>query len=416
MKGLALALAVVAAAGCATAIAQSDDQRLRELERRLEESRKTIEELKARVNELEARTPAPAAAPAARAAPTAPAEEHEHRMPAGSAVQPPTPLRAFLDVGANFSGHGGNKGFSLGALDFYLTPQLTTNIKSVIELVFEHDKLGDLSVDLERMQVGYAWSDAATVWLGRFHTPLGYWNTAFHHGQQLQTSVLRPQMIDFEDHGGVLPVHTVGVLGTGGMRAAHGRVSYDLYVGNAPSINRNFLDPINSGKSHPGYSAGFNLGYRFGDSVEGPKVGVHGYRADVRDDAAQTNVTRVNIFGAYAALDSTLWELIAEYYRFRNEDLSAGRGRFGSWAGFAQLGRRFEPWTPYLRAEKAALNQADPYFAGLTGGRAYTREAAGLRYDQSAVSAIKVELNHTRSDNPLPESFLQLLMQWAIRF
>jgi hypothetical protein len=29
-------------------------------------------------------------------------------------------------------------------------------------------------------------------WAGRFHSPYGYWNTAFHHGAQLQTSLLRP--------------------------------------------------------------------------------------------------------------------------------------------------------------------------------------------------------------------------------
>src|SRR5205085_1400668 len=248
----AFAAAFIGAAACSAALAQSEDQRLRELERKLDESLKAIEELKARVKELSTRPPAQAEAP-----PAAEAAEHEHerRMPAGAAAQPPTPLRAFLDVGAGFSGHGGsNKGFTLGALDFYLTPQLTTNIRSVIELVFEHDKNGELAADLERIQVGYTWSDAATVWLGRFHTPLGYWNTAFHHGQQLQTSVLRPQMIDFEDHGGILPVPTVGVLGTGGSRTANGRLRYDVYVGNAPSIKGRLLDPNNAGTSHAGYS------------------------------------------------------------------------------------------------------------------------------------------------------------------
>jgi len=79
----------------------------------------------------------------------------------------------------------------------------------VIELVFEHNDRGELSPDLERLQRRYTFGEAGHR-LGRpLHTPLGYWNTAFHHGQQLQTSVLRPQMIDFEDHGGVIPAHTV---------------------------------------------------------------------------------------------------------------------------------------------------------------------------------------------------------------
>jgi hypothetical protein len=230
-------------------------------------------------------------------------------------------LKGFADVGANFSGNRGNKGFFDGSLDFYLTPQLSANVKSVIELVFEHGKTnGQLAADLERLQVGYAFNNATTVWLGRFHTPLGYWNTAFHHGQQLQTSVLRPQMIDFEDAGGVIPVHTVGVWGTGAVHAGNGRLSYDIFGGNSPSINANVLDPNNSGKAQPGYSAGFNLGYLFGGSADGLKTGIHAYRAVVRDDAA--NVARVNILGGYAALDSPAWELIAEYYAFRNRDLS----------------------------------------------------------------------------------------------
>src|SRR5205823_6307665 len=154
----------------------------------------------------------------------------------------------------------------------------------------------------------------------RFHTPLGYWNTAFHHGQQLQTSVLRPQMIDFEDNGGVIPAHTVGVWGTGTARSANGRFAYDVFLGNSPSISgtdptsaAGTLNPNNLGKTEPGYSSGFNLGYLFGGNADLLKVGVHGYRAVVRDDSLALIVTRVNILGGYAALDSPACEIIAEY-------------------------------------------------------------------------------------------------------
>lgn len=396
-----------------TATAQSDPERIRELERKQQQSLKTIEELARRLKELEARTaPAPA--------PTIPPveEHHERKVPEIGAEPPPPPtlLKGFADVGANFSGNRGNKGFFDGSVDFYLTPQLSANIKSVIELVFEHDKTGVLEPDLERLQVGYTFSNAATVWAGRFHTPLGYWNTAFHHGQQLQTSVLRPQMIDFEDAGGVIPAHTVGVWGTGSLHAGAGRITYDLFGGNSPSINTNTLDPNNSGKTQPGYSSGFNLGYLFGDAADGLKIGMHGYRAEVHDDSAVANISRVNLVGGYAALDSPAWELIAEYYGFRNEDLSGGTGSHGSWAGFAQLGRRIERWLPYARLEKAVLDQGDNYFSLLTTGRSYSRQAAGMRYDLTSNTALKAELNHTITESAPRVSFNQLLMQWAIRF
>jgi hypothetical protein len=409
-------LMTVCGAAPGISFAQSDAERIRALERKLEQSLKTIEDLGARLNELETRTP-----PSQDVGPAPAAEQHEHGRrisdPGVAAPQAPTLLRGFADVGANFSGNRGNKGFFDGSLDFYLTPQLSSNVKSVIELVFEHDKTtGVLAADLERLQVGYAFSNVATVWLGRLHTPLGYWNTAFHHGQQLQTSVLRPQMIDFEDSGGVIPAHTVGVWGAGAVHAGNGRLSYDIFGGNSPSIIANVLDPNNSGKTQPGYSAGFNLGYLFGGSADGLKTGIHGYRAVVRDDSPVANVTRVNILGGYAALDSPAWELIAEYYAFRNQNLSGSTGRRGSWAGFVQLGPRVERWTPYVRLEKAALNQADNYFAALVSGRAYSRQALGLRYDLTSNSALKAELNHTVAEAAPTVSFNQLLTQWAMRF
>ena len=35
-------------------------------------------------------------------------------------------------------------------------------------------------------------SDRLKVSFGRYHTPINYWNTAFHHGQWLQTTISRP--------------------------------------------------------------------------------------------------------------------------------------------------------------------------------------------------------------------------------
>jgi hypothetical protein len=434
---------LVLAIGCtipAVSGAQSETDRIRELERKLEQSLKKIDELATRVKELEGRADAhpdktTVAAPAT--APAAPAQdehEHERRAPTdlGSAIGlPPTVLKGFANVGAVYTsgdyssdgirqfGVGGNRGFLVGSLDFYLTPRLSENVKSVIELVFEHDinSGGELSADLERLQVGYTFSDEATVWLGRFHTPVGYWNTAFHHGSELQTSVLRPRFIDFEDQGGVVPAHTVGVWGTGAYRLGADKLTYDLIVGNSPSIKETVLDPNNLGSSNFKWSAGFNVGYLFGGSAEGLKVGVDGYHAEVIDDAVPANSTRVNILGAYAATEGDLWELYAEYYRFYNQDLGVTTGNYNSWAAFAQLGRHIGRWTPYVRFEQAILNQADNYFAMLAGGRSYSLQALGLRYELTSTTALKFEADHVynRTDPPT-SAFNRLIMEWAIRF
>ncbi len=339
-----LLLAICAISGVGHA--QTDEERIKELERKLEQSLKTIDALGARVRELENRvgTPSGGGAPsppsASGAAPAPPAQEfdeHDHMrrapMEAGAPFQPPTVLRGFADVGGGYSSGGSEKkGFAIGSLDFYLTPRLSENVKSVIELVFEHDINGVLSADLERLQIGYTWNDKATVWLGRFHSPLGYWNTEYHHGSELQTSILRPQMIAFEDQGGVVPAHTVGLWGTGAVRVGSGKATYDLIVGNSPSIDDGALDPNNIGSKQFAWSSGFNVGYLFGGAAEGLKVGVDGYHAQVTSTAVPSIVTRMNILGAYAATEGDLWELNAEYYRWFNQDVSGGTGNYQSWA------------------------------------------------------------------------------------
>jgi hypothetical protein len=122
------------------------------------------------------------------------------------------------------------------------------------------------------------------------------------------------------------------------------------------------------------------------------------------------------MLGVYAAFDTSDWEVIAEHYGFRNQNISGGTGRFGSWSGFAQVGRRYDRWTPYGRVERAVLSQTDNYFGLLASGQSYSRQAIGLRYELTPSAALKLELNRTVTQMATPVSFNQLLMQWAIRF
>ena len=51
---------------------------------------------------------------------------------------------------------------------------------------------------MERLQIGWLPTASTTLWLGRFHNPLGYWNTEFHHGNYLTTTISRPSIVSFE--------------------------------------------------------------------------------------------------------------------------------------------------------------------------------------------------------------------------
>ncbi|HXZ49706.1 MAG TPA: hypothetical protein VEG27_11825 [Usitatibacter sp.] len=413
-----------------TAHAQTDSERIRDLERKLDESMQLIRKLNARVGELEKeRAPAPAAAKPATAAQEARIEKLERDVTQiassrSSAVEVGgIPLHGFTDVDYQSSGRptesGRTSGFTLGNLDFYLTPSFG-RVRMLGELNFEVNSEGGLDTDLERLQLGYAVSDALTAWMGRFHTPYGYWNAAFHHGAQIQTSITRPRFIDFEDKGGVLPAHTVGLWATGHVPAGDGQVVYDAYFANGSRIVDGTLDFNAFLDDNANKAVGANVGYRFGGALDGLLLGLHGLREDVNayDGGTLAARTRLALAGGYFYLDRDDWEGIGEYYRFHNRDLSEGGTTHTSWAAFLQLGKTFaERWTPYYRWEEAALDATDPYFAMQVYGNSYRRHVGGLRFALNPNTALKVEANRTRETfGAEDKSYTEIRAQFAVRF
>ncbi|MGI9135089.1 MAG: hypothetical protein ACR2I0_14290, partial [Rhodoferax sp.] len=309
---LAIGLASVFSAQAQTAEAD----RLKVLEQKFNQSMGVIEQLQKRIAELEQGKGATTAASASNNAVASRVETLEKSVSdlASSASKTHgdtgVPLHGFLDVG--YASAGGNardtdkNGFRLGTFDIYLAPQIGDHVKSLVELAFEYGADGGLGTDLERMQLGYSVSDTLTLWGGRFHTPYGYWNTAFHHGAQIQTSITRPRMVAFEDQGGILPSHTVGAWATGKSEFAMGRVSYDLFVGNSDSMRDGTLDYNASGHDSGTASMGFNLGFS-PKAVPGLTVGLHGVSEKINSyDAGNTLNGQVDLRmgGAYAFYES----------------------------------------------------------------------------------------------------------------
>lgn len=460
--------AALASLSVGSASAQSEAQRIADLERKLQNALGVIDKLSSKVEQLEKETPVSASKARKNASaeanvaeaevvvdkPAAVAlsktvEEQNNRIDtmqqqvtqlssaASSRIIPFDWLHGFADVGGGYSSSGHPTGFGVGSIDLYMTPKLGGNVRTLMELVFEYDRVGDLGTDLERTQIGYAFNDQATVWLGRFHTPYGYWQTAYHHGQQIQPSLLRPRFIDFEDKGGILPAHTTGVWATGGFQMAGGKLVYDAYVGNTPRIipnsalgngNLGNLDPNNAGFSNTSLTAGGKLAYNFiSGALDGLQLGIHGLRSQVHINSnygnnptgPSTGEVELNMAGGYLYYNNYDWEIISELYGFMNHDRSSGTGSHNSWAGFVHAGHSFDRWTPYVRLEKASTSKTDPYFNAMAYGYAYSREAAGLRFDVNTQSALKMELNYTQPDiNPnYPlNNFWESRLQYAIRF
>ncbi len=196
------------------------------------------------------------------------------------------PLHGFADVGVGTHNpiNPGLKGFNVGNLDFYMTPRLGDRTRALFELNTEVSSGGSVGVDLERAQIGYQFSDQATVWLGRYHTPYGYVNTALHHGNWINNSLRRPNFLQFEDNGGIVPAHTVGVWLTGLSRTGGGggKLLYDIYIGNSQQIVAGVLDMRNAGNAD-------------GQLIAGGRVALSvQWRGDGRPDPGRARVQRTH--------------------------------------------------------------------------------------------------------------------------
>src|SRR4029077_8829892 len=86
------------------------------------------------------------------------------------------------------------------------------------------------NAEVERAIIRFDQSDYLKVSFGRYHTPINYWNTAFHHGAWLQTTISRPEMTQFG--GSFLPVHFVGSLVEGAVPAGGLNFNYNVGIGN----------------------------------------------------------------------------------------------------------------------------------------------------------------------------------------
>ncbi len=375
------------------------------------------------------------------------------------------PMHGFMDVGFQSNSQGNNvmanpdlpspnvKGFYEGRLSFYLTPHFGDNVVALAEPVFEvAPATGEETMDIERLQIGYTFSDNATLWGGRFHTPFGYWNTAFHHGAQLQTSVLRPRFLDFEDSDGIMPVHMVGLLGTGKFKTGvdDDKFTYDWYVGNGPRITSaningapppvitssdqyqtGSLDPNIYGDDNHSAMVGLNLGYDFsGEYLDGLRLAMHWLQGNI--DAYSTtgttltnllNTTGLNVGGGSIVYLSNDWEIMGEYYGFNDKDKTPTdanyNSSFKSRAGYIQVGTNFDQFTPYVRLERAIFDQQDNYFSMQAAGQSYARQALGLRYNLNPKTCLKFELlnsNFMAETGRTALAYRSLYIQYAIGF
>ena len=309
--------------------------------------------------------------------------------------------------------------FAIGGLDSFVRAQIDDNTEAFIEYVFENDGSGFV-LDVERLYVKRNLNETNRIGIGRFHSPLGYWNNTFHHGVIMQDTVSRPAFLDFEDgDSAILPTHAIGLWFEG----TAGPVGYELAV-----ANNTFLSTGNFGEIGIGNVQDYsNSKTFFGRLTYAPNnslhFGVSAKSGDILEDGSSTpaytlaagdTVAKQTITGVDFRYKHDKFNVLGEYFNLDNKATStvkANGGTSGSGdAYYVQAGyQATEKLRPTLRYE-SFKNDGDVYFTTL-GKPEYTANVLALRYDLDDSNVLTFQYKKTSPTGG--EDVTEMVLDWA---
>jgi hypothetical protein len=301
---------------------------------------------------------------------------------------------------------GGNSTFALGLMDLFVTSQITQHFSYLSEIGFEADPaVNGIGVDLERAQLSFTLNDKFSLSMGRTHAMLGYYNTAFHHGTWFQTTIDRPHIFEFEDSGGPLPIHNVGLAAMGKVPSGKLGLHWLAEVGNGKQTYSLLatVTPANVLADHTGKSTNIGLLAR-PERVDGFQAGFNWYQASLVPVVAQlpgfgtpafafpnaVDYYKQSIFVAHAVYIQPKFEFMVEDAEIRDMPRGSSKPLYTS-GGYAQVSKVFGVMRPYVRYQWLNPNFKDPNNAW--AGR-WVGPNAGVRWDINPFIALKVEYSH----------------------
>ena len=311
-------------------------------------------------------------------------------LPLSAQTEPKLSFNLFGDIRAvgQDTSPGGHSRGDLGQMDFMAQGQLNDTWSAFVEAVLEYDPdLKSTGVDLERFYVQYSHGDALNAGLGKRHVPLGYWNNAFHHGAVFQPTIDRPDLVKFEDGGGLQPAHDTGFWLNGRFNEHH-KLAYDVMLGNGQTGNQ--AEDANANKAFTAHLeenlfGPVTLGLSFRSDRLAPNTDLNARPGQVK------LITDLTFAGADLRVESSSFMLFSEYMRITERDLD-GRAENSGW--FVYAGLPLDRWTPYLLVENTRIDAATRVYADFVA--THSRRTAGLKYAFDGLVNTKLELASTR--------------------
>ncbi len=381
---------VLLAASClAQEPSQSTSQTLTSLQ---EQVRELQQEVKALQSSLD-HAPAPhLPPPSAEPEPTAEAPlkiDHGMRIRGFGEVNFKALDQRAPELGAGGFVPGSAANFYDGNFDVLFTQVLTDRARVLAEINIQETDAQTFKVDLERLLLNYNFKDWLRPSVGRYQTAIGYYNTVYNNGAWPQTTADRPLIMEFPDHGGILPVQAVGMSFQGVVPSGRLNLNYVFNYGSSDTIRSHVdgspgLDDENNGNQ-------VNLGlFVSPDWLPGLQVGGSFYHDQISDDRNLTLRYGQTIWNAHVTYQSHGLEFLSEGIVVRHDE-RGGPNVFNMPGFYWQASKQFRNVRPFFRFQYVNTNPR----SALHDVRLRYGPSFGARYDFDSNIAFKLQFDHT---------------------
>ena len=276
--------------------------------------------------------------------------------------------------------------------------------------------------ELERFQLGWQFDEESIGWAGRVHSPSRYWNTAYHHGQYMQTSISRPLVEKFEDEGGVLPTHVTGLM----LETMHDLQGTDgfltvISLGATSVIDDQELKPfdlLDTSSENKG-AIDVRLAYlpdQLGENQFGLLLSWSDLVVDGSRIAEQQGLERVEqgIIGVYADWRRQDWRILANLTYVDNQMIKQVRDQTDTFIA-AYFQAEYEvnhKWKVFGRVEDTHGAENSEYLE-LFPSAITERKMLGLRFDFYRKHALTLEVSNIETQSV---DLDQAWLQWSAVF
>jgi len=319
--------------------------------------------------------------------------DHEDGTPPESAAAAEPQFRVHLFADVKFSAidsTGAKNGFALGQFDLFGQSQLSERLSVLTEATLTALPRNTYSARLERILVSYWASDRFTASVGRYHSTLGYYSTAYHHGSWFQTAVGRPLVYAIDGDIGLLPFHTLGVTTTGDIPSGGLGLRYVAELGSGRAGQSSAATPPQPGLADNN-TPSMNVALITRPARwDGLQMGVSLYRDRLTlQDTSKAPIDEM-IGVAHALYKTDAVELLGEWVAMRHRP-RAGADPNTTRGWYAQASRRFRTVRPYVRYDYVDVPKSNQLFAFL--GRR-SGPTGGVRWDFDPLAAFKLQASH----------------------